>query len=147
MANDEAKDTGSTIPGKKKTGPKPKQLVEATYTGLPVGRDNIVVDPNEVKKLAALGCTNRDIGNFFGVKEDTIKNNFSAELIKGREEMKITLRRAMFENACVKHNAALQIFLAKNMLGMSDQPVNTDDTKILPWNDDVDDAPKMDIDD
>jgi hypothetical protein len=32
-------------------------------------------------------------------------------------------------------NAAVLIFLAKNMLGMSDTPVNSDDNKPLPWND------------
>jgi hypothetical protein len=144
----EAMDTGSNkTPGRKKPGPKPKQITEATYTGLPVGRHNVVVDPNEVRKLAALGCKNKDIANFFGVTEDAISSNFAAELVKGREEVKISLRRAMLENACVKHNAAVQIFLAKNMLGMTDNPLDTDDNKVLPWTDDADDSPKMDIDD
>jgi hypothetical protein len=29
----------------------------------------------------------------------------------------------------------MQIFLAKNLLGMQDQPRATDDTDILPWDD------------
>ena len=35
-----------------KPGPKPKELVEATYLGIPVGRDKKVIDPEEVEKLA-----------------------------------------------------------------------------------------------
>jgi hypothetical protein len=41
----------------------------------------------------------------------------------------------MLKNA-LGGNAVMQIFLAKNMLGMSDNPTNTDDDKILPWTDD-----------
>jgi hypothetical protein len=49
--------------------------------------------------------------------------------------MKTALRNAMFKNA-LSGNAALQIFLAKNFLQMSDNPSNSDETKILPWTDD-----------
>jgi hypothetical protein len=48
--------------------------------------------------------------------------------------MKTQLRHAMFKNA-LGGNAALQIFLAKNMLGMSDTPMNSDDRRPLPWSD------------
>lgn len=119
-----------------KRGPKPKELTEATILGLPVGRDKKVVPPDEVEKLAALGCKNIEIANFFGVTEDAISRNFAAQLIKGREQMKITLRRAMLNNACQNNSAAVQIFLAKNILGMSDSPANSEDKKPLPWNDD-----------
>lgn len=116
----------------KKTGPKPKELVETTILGLPVGRDKKVVPPDQVQELAALGCTDRDIANFYGVKEDTLRYNFTDYLTKGREELKITLRRAMLKNACTNMNAAVQIFLAKNMLGMSDNGATTSDEP-LPW--------------
>jgi hypothetical protein len=69
------------------------------------------------------------------MKEDTLRYNFADIMAKGRQEMKTALRNAMFKNA-LSGNAALQIFLAKNLLGMSDNPSNTDDTKILPWTDD-----------
>jgi len=118
-----------------KTGPKPKELVEATYLGIPVGRDKKVIDPDEVEKLAALGCRDNEIANWFGIKEDTLRYNFTENLIKGREELKITLRRAMLNNACKNMSAAVQIFLAKNILGMSDTGQESDDKKPLPWND------------
>ena len=119
----------------KKTGPKPKELVEGTFMGLPVGRDNIVVDPSEVEKLAAIGCKDIEIAKWFGIKPDTLRRNFAAELTKGREGMRISLRRAMLTNAIQNNNAVLQIFLSKNFLGMMDAPTNTDDAKVLPWND------------
>jgi hypothetical protein len=106
--------------------------------GLVVGRNKTVVPPEEVEDLAALGCTDRDIANWFGVDENTLRYSFSDNLIKGRENLKISLRRAMLKNACVNNNAAVQIFLAKNMLGMSDNGMTTDNSKVLPFTDDDD---------
>ena len=117
-----------------KTGPKPKEMVEGTILGLPVGRDKTVVPPDKVEELASIGCTDRDIANFYGIKEDTLRYNFADNLIKGREELKISLRRSMLKTAH-SGNAAVLIFLAKNLLGMSDAPTNTEDSKPLPWND------------
>ena len=124
------------IPTRKKTGPKPKTLVTAEYEGIPVGRDKKVIDPEEVYKLAALGLRLSEIADYFGVKADAISRNFADNLIKGKEDLKITLRRAMLHNACVNNNAAVQIFLAKNILGMADVPVNSDEKQPLPWSDD-----------
>ena len=116
-----------------KTGPKPKELTEGTIEGIAVGRDKTVVPPDQVYELAALGCTDRDIANFFGVKEDTLRYNFADKLIKGREDLKITLRRAMIKNAIANMNVTMQIWLSKNILGMQDTPTNTEDTLPLPW--------------
>ena len=110
-------------------------------TGLVVGRNKVVVPPQEVEDLASIGCTDRDIANWFGIDENTLRYSFSDNLIKGREDLKISLRRAMLKNACVNLNAAVQIFLAKNMLGMSDNGMTTDNSKILPFTDDEDDKP------
>jgi hypothetical protein len=119
-----------------KTGPSPKKLVAVEVMGYQVGRGlrKRVVTPEEVFKLAALGCSDKEIALWFDVPYDTLRYNFTDIIAKGRQEMKTALRRAMFKNA-MSGNAALQIFLAKNMLGMSDNPSNSDDTKILPWTD------------
>lgn len=130
-------DTTENIPTpRKKTGPKPKQLTEKTVLGLPVGRDKKIVPPDEVYKLAALGCKNVEIADWFGVNEDAISRNFAAELVKGRVAVKISLRRAMLNNACQNNSAAVQIFLAKNMLGMTDSPIDNEANVPLPWSDD-----------
>ena len=114
---------------------------EKIVEGKLVGRNNVVIPPEEVEDLAALGCTNVDIGNWFGVSEQIIRRNFSDNLIKGRESLKVSLRRAMLKNTCVNLNAAVQIFLAKNMLGMSDNGLVNDGSKVLPFTDDEDDKP------
>ena len=123
----------------KKTGPKPKQLVEATIVGLEVGRgDNKqVVPPDQVEELASIGCTDREIATFFGVKEDTLRRNFADNLAKGREFQKTRLRRLMFK-AAENLNPAILIFLSKNILGMTDQPLQTEANAPLPWTDDED---------
>jgi hypothetical protein len=128
-------DSGIITATPPKTGPKPKQLVEATYMGLPVGRDKKVIDPQDVEKLAAMSCTDRDIAEYLGIKEDTLRYNFADILQKGRADARITLRRAMMDNACKNMHASVQIFLAKNLLGMSDQPIDSEANAPLPWDD------------
>ena len=45
----------------------------------------------------------------------------------------------MLQNACVNMQAAIQIFLAKNLLGMTGNGQSGEDNKPLPWTDDADD--------
>lgn len=122
---------GVTDPNK--PGPRPKELVEGTILGKAVGRDKTVVPPDQVYELATIGCNDGEIARFFGINEDTLRYNFKSELEKGREYVKIRLRKAMMHNACVNYNAAVQIFLAKNILGMSDSGQTSNDEP-LPWN-------------
>ena len=123
---------------KKKTGNKPKQLVEATYTGLEVGRGEKkkVIDPKEVEKLASMGFKRSEIAEYLDVDDSTLSYNFKQELAKGQMNLKQSLRRAMIHNAVINYNATIQIFLAKNILGMSDSPLDSDANTPLPWSDD-----------
>jgi len=116
-----------------KTGPKPKQLEPFEKMGIPVGRNNTHIDPEEVEKLAALGVTTTEMADFFGVKEQTLRYNFHENIQKGRSILKITLRRSMLHNANTNMNAAVQIFLAKAILGLSENPIQAEDNKALPW--------------
>lgn len=109
---------------------------ETVIQGRLIGRNNVVIPPSQVEDLAQLGCTNKEIANFFGVTEMALARNFEVELMTGRELVKQKLRRAMLQNACVHMSAAVQIFLAKNMLGMADTPQAVG-TEVLPWNDDA----------
>jgi hypothetical protein len=115
-----------------KTGPRPKELVEKTVLGIAVGRDKTVVPPDQVYELAAIGCTDGEIGRFFGIKEDTLRYNFAAELAKAREYVKIRLRRNMFK-AADNLQPAILIFLSKNLLGYTDQPISSESNSPLPW--------------
>jgi hypothetical protein len=114
----------------KKTGER--KMGEKLVEGAIVGRDKKVVPPEEVYKLAQLGCKDKEISEWFGITDNTLRFNFSVELLKGRESMKQSLRRAMWNNAIKLNNTTMQIFLAKNFLSMSDNGAVSSDEP-LPW--------------
>lgn len=122
-----------------KTGPRPKPLVAVEVYGYEVGRgkNRRVITPDDVYKLAAMGCNDKEIALWFDMDYNTLRYNFSNIIAKGREDLKQTLRHAMIKNA-LNGNAALQIFLAKNFLGMSDNPTDTTENAPLPWNEGTD---------
>lgn len=112
-------------------GPAPKTLTTGEIEGIKCGWDGVVIPPDQVFDLAQLGLNNKEIGRFYNVSDATIARNFVAELQKGREMTKIKLRRAMMKNACDHMNAAVQIFLAKAVLGMTE--TTADSQAPLPW--------------
>jgi hypothetical protein len=107
---------------------------EVTKQGLIVGREKRVVPPDEVYKLAELGCTNKEIAEWFMIKEDTLNYNFCDYLTKARAGMKRRLRSVQLATA-LAGNATLLIWLGKQYLGQSDNPGNSGDQQALPWND------------
>jgi len=119
-----------------KTGNKPKKLVAVEVYGYEIGRgrNKRVVVPKDVYELASLGCNDREIAIWFDVDENTLRYNFSDIIQKGREDLKHSLRRAMLKNA-LNGNAVMQIWLSKQYLGMSDNPMSNNENKPLPWND------------
>ena len=101
------------------------------------GRPKIQLDYEQIQKLAELHCTRKEIAYVIGCSQDTIKRDATAveAIERGYSYGKIKLRRAMLKNACEHMNAATQIFLAKNLLSMSDAGlVNGDEVAPLPWN-------------
>ena len=119
-----------------KTGNKPKQLKAVEVWGFEVGRGmrRRVVMPEDVYKLAAIGCTDSDIARWFDIAESTLKYNFSEILQKGREDLKQSLRMAQLKLA-LNGNAVMLIWLGKNLLGQSDNP-GANNEQPLPWTDD-----------
>lgn len=119
-----------------KTGPKPKQLKAVEVFGYEVGRGlrKKIVTPEDVYKLAALGCTDSEIARWFDLAETTLKSNFSEIMAKGREDVKMALRQAQLKLA-LSGNATMQIWLGKNILGQSDNPINSEANAPLPWTD------------
>jgi len=79
------------------------------------------VDPDKVRMLASFGCKYIDIGKYFEVGEAYIRKDFKEQYESGREDMKFKLRRAMWTSAMENNSIAMQIFMAKNYLGMSDK--------------------------
>jgi len=120
------------LPIKKKTGNKPKVPVDIAVPHICVGRDKKPVNPKEVYQLAALGCKNTEICDWIGIDQNTLSYNFATELIKGRENLRQSLRQAQIKVA-LGGNATMLIWLGKNILGQSDNPTDADIDMILPW--------------
>lgn len=99
-----------------------------------VGRDKKIVDPKLVESYAQLGCKDHEIADLVGLNDDTLRFNFKAELIKGRAQLKQSLRRKQIEVA-LDGNVTMLIFLGKNFLGQSDSPAASESEEVLPWND------------
>jgi hypothetical protein len=116
-----------------KPGPKPGgKTGTKEVTGKIIGRDKKVVPPEEVFKLAQMGCKDTEIADWFGVNGETLRYNFRAELLKGRESLKQSLRQAQI-NLALSGNAVMLIWLGKNILGQSDNPNATAELQPLPW--------------
>jgi len=99
--------------------------------GKTIGRNKVVISPEEVFKLAAIGCKDREICDWFGVDENTLNYNFKVELLTGRESLKQSVRKKQIEVA-LSGNPTMLIWLGKQILGQSDNPLQVD-AKILPW--------------
>lgn len=104
-----------------------------------VGRPKKKIDAKLVEKLATIHCSVKEIADIIGVHPDTIRNRFADTIARGKANGKMSVRRKMLETA-MTGNATLLIWLSKNWLGMSDNPLDDDTQKILPWTDDLDAA-------
>ena len=84
------------------------------------------LDTDQIKKLASLGCTNKEIGDFFGCSADLLEKRYSEFLTKGRAEQKLRLRQLQWKSA-EKGNIVMQIWLGKQILGQSENTIKEDD--------------------
>lgn len=91
-----------------------------------MGRPRIELDWEKVDAMLAYQCTLEEVAAFCGCSEDTIERRVReefkitfAEYSKAKRRVGlISLRRSSF--ALAKKNAAMNIFLSKNLLGMRD---------------------------
>ena len=113
---------------------RPNEPITVATEGKLVGRDKKPIPAADVFKLAAIGCKDIEIADWFGIDANTLRYNFSVELLKGRESLKQGLRRKQIEVA-MGGNAVMLIFLGKNLLGQSDSPLTTQEAQVLPWED------------
>lgn len=104
--------------------------------GLIVGRGNNkrVINPKRVEELATTFASFRELAEFFGVKEQTFRDNFRENVTKGRANTKMSLRQWQLA-AAKSGNVTMLIWLGKNILGQSDTPVDNEANKPLPWTD------------
>lgn len=108
------------------------KIGEKTVTGRVCGRDKTVVPAEEVFKLAQIGCKDNEIADWFGIHSNTLRYQFKTELLKGRESLKQTLRKAQIDVA-LGGNATMLIWLGKNILAQSDNPTQSGELQPLPW--------------
>lgn len=117
-----------------KTGPKPKKLIAVEVHGYEVGRGlrKKVVNPEDVYKLAAMGCTTKEIADWFDIPYNTCADNFRDIIQKGKNDLQQSLRMAQIRLA-LSGNATMLIWLGKNILGQQDNPTDNEATQALPW--------------
>jgi hypothetical protein len=101
------------------------------------GDNRRVVPPDEVYKLAKMGCSLEEISDWFDLPRETVKYNFRDLIAKAKSETNQSLRRAQIKLA-LGGNATMLIWLGKNMLGQSDSGITSDTSKVLPFTDDDD---------
>ena len=84
------------------------------------------IPPEKVEQLARYGCTNTEIAQFYGCDESLIRKSYSEFLTKGRAEGKTNLRKWQYHVA-KKGNVTMLIWLGKQVLGQSENPMVMED--------------------
>ena len=110
-----------------------------------VGRPKLDIDPEQVTRLARLHCTMNEMASFFGCHIDTLRDNFSNEIDKGRSEGNISLRRKQWQMAVEKGNVVMLIWLGKQMLGQRNEIIESDSNTPLPIYDIIDEQEKIEL--
>lgn len=90
-----------------------------------MSRKKVEVDPNDVRKLAALGCTQDEIGTFVGCSSRTIRDRFREPYEQGVADLRHSLRRWQY-NKAKEGNVTMLIWLGKQYLDQRDK----NDTKV-----------------
>jgi len=111
---------------------------EKTVVGRVVGRNKTIIPEEQVAQLAQYHCTNKEMADFFDVPLQTFVDNFRDIITKNRIITKQRLRKAQLDLALNKHDRVMLIWLGKQMLGQSENPVSDVSTQILPWLDSED---------
>jgi hypothetical protein len=88
-----------------------------------MGRPKLDIDPEQVRKLAAIGCTNLEIADIVKCSHDTLTARFKAELDEGRSQGKASIRRKQYELA-MSGNATMLIWLGKQVLNQKEKTSN-----------------------
>lgn len=105
---------------------------EKTVRGRIIGRNKTVIPEEQVMELAKLHCTNKEMADFFDVPLSTFTDNFRDIITKGRLDTKQRLRAAQLKLA-LNGDRTLLIWLGKNILGQSENPVSAENNQVLPW--------------
>lgn len=105
---------------------------EKVVVGRVVGRNKTVIPEAQVAQLAEYHCTNKEMADFFDVPLQTFMDNFRDIITKHRIITKQRLRKKQLEVA-LKGDKTMLIWLGKQMLGQSENPISDESTQVLPW--------------
>jgi hypothetical protein len=108
-----------------------------------VGRPKLDIDGEQVIRLARLHCTMQEMASFFGCHVDTLRDNFSKEIDKGKAEGNISLRRKQWQVAVEKGNPLMLIWLGKQMLGQANEVYESDSNIPLPIYDIIEESKEV----
>ena len=100
---------------------------EKLVRGRVVGRKKIVIPEEEFYKLACLHLSWRELGQHFGVHENTLRDNFRDLYTKGVNSTKQRLRQKALDMA-LNGDRVMLIFSLKNLVGWSDNPASNEDS-------------------
>jgi hypothetical protein len=78
------------------------------------------INASQVAKLAEIGCTTLEIASAMDCSVDTLQRRFAVNLAKGRQSLKMKLRRRQIR-AALDGNITMLIWLGKQYLGQRDQ--------------------------
>ena len=105
---------------------------EKTVVGRVVGRNKTVIPEEEFLKLAELHCTWQEISDFYTVPVSTLRDNFADLYQKGTTKTKQRLRQAQLKLA-MNGDRVMLIWLGKNILSQSENPISSESSQVLPW--------------
>ena len=105
---------------------------EKTVVGRVVGRNKVVIPEEQVAQLSEYHCTNKEMADFFDVPLQTFMDNFRDIITKHRIITKQRLRKKQLEVA-LNGDKTMLIWLGKQMLGQSENPISDESSQVLPW--------------
>jgi len=76
-------------------------------------RRRLDIDPEQVEKLASIGCTWREIAAVLGAGESTLRARFQRAYDRGRSVGHMSLRRALWKQGVERGNIRALIWLSK----------------------------------
>lgn len=88
------------------------------------GRPRLELDEALILQLSRIHCTHKEMASILNCSTDTLKDNYSHLIEKGRDEGKMSLRRSQFKKAIDDGNVAMQIWLGKQYLDQKDKIEN-----------------------
>ena len=89
----------------------------------------IELNIEQIEKLAAINCTLVEMASFFNCSVDTLQRNYAANITKGRENGKVSLRRLMWDQGHKGNSTALKYLVHNILKEKIEDQTNSNDEK------------------